>query len=158
MYWNKQWNLSIKLVKRVCVCVSVAEVIENMYFSYEISLKFFIFQVFVYNIHVLYSSTEQQTVVLLPRSPSTSKTYLPIPVDNLEEEYRIRSADDGKLFREEYNVSVSWKNMIMDRDIQNTLIPSWLNNIENRKKTHKKKKKKKTQKNYHNFGSFLEAI
>ncbi|RXN07035.1 receptor-type tyrosine- phosphatase epsilon-like isoform X3 [Labeo rohita] len=46
---------------------------------------------------------EQQTVVLLPRSPSTSKTYLPIPVDNLEEEYRIRSADDGKLFREEYN-------------------------------------------------------
>ncbi len=112
MYWNKQWNLSIKLVKRVCVCVSVAEVIvENMYFSYEISLNFFIFQVFVYNIHVLYSSTEQQTVVLLPRSPSTSKTYLPIPVDNLEEEYRIRSADDGKLFREEYNVSVSWKNI-----------------------------------------------
>lgn len=53
----------------------------------------------------LHSSTEQQTVVLLPRSPSTSKTYFPIPVDNLEEEYRIRSADDGKLFREEYNVS-----------------------------------------------------
>ncbi|XP_056325824.1 receptor-type tyrosine-protein phosphatase epsilon isoform X2 [Danio aesculapii] len=48
-------------------------------------------------------SKEQQTVVLLPRSPSTSKTYLPIPVDNLEEEYRIRSADDGKLFREEYS-------------------------------------------------------
>uniref|UniRef100_A0AAR2M035 Receptor-type tyrosine-protein phosphatase epsilon n=1 Tax=Pygocentrus nattereri TaxID=42514 RepID=A0AAR2M035_PYGNA len=46
---------------------------------------------------------EQQTVVLLPRSPSTSKTYFPIPVDNLEEEYRIRSADDGKLFREEYS-------------------------------------------------------
>uniref|UniRef100_A0A8C2EAZ2 Receptor-type tyrosine-protein phosphatase epsilon n=1 Tax=Cyprinus carpio TaxID=7962 RepID=A0A8C2EAZ2_CYPCA len=46
---------------------------------------------------------EQQSVVLLPRSPSTCKTYLPIPVDNLEEEYRIRSADDGKLFREEYN-------------------------------------------------------
>ncbi|XP_073671110.1 receptor-type tyrosine-protein phosphatase epsilon isoform X2 [Paramisgurnus dabryanus] len=45
---------------------------------------------------------EQQTVVLLPRSPSTSKTYFPIPVDNLEDEYRIRSADDGKLFREEY--------------------------------------------------------
>uniref|UniRef100_A0A671N2V4 protein-tyrosine-phosphatase n=1 Tax=Sinocyclocheilus anshuiensis TaxID=1608454 RepID=A0A671N2V4_9TELE len=74
-----------------------------MYFSHEISCKFFIFQVFVFNIHVLYSSTEQQTVVLLPRSPSTCKTYLPIPVDNLEEEYRIRSADDGKLFREEYN-------------------------------------------------------
>uniref|UniRef100_A0A9J7Z8U6 Receptor-type tyrosine-protein phosphatase epsilon n=1 Tax=Cyprinus carpio carpio TaxID=630221 RepID=A0A9J7Z8U6_CYPCA len=46
---------------------------------------------------------EQQTVVLLPRSPSTSKKYLPIPVDSLEEEYRIRSADDGKLFREEYS-------------------------------------------------------
>uniref|UniRef100_A0A3Q1H533 Tyrosine-protein phosphatase non-receptor type 20 n=1 Tax=Anabas testudineus TaxID=64144 RepID=A0A3Q1H533_ANATE len=45
----------------------------------------------------------QQTVVLLPRSPSASKTYLPIPVDHLEEEYRLRSADDGKLFREEYN-------------------------------------------------------
>ncbi|MEQ2157533.1 hypothetical protein GOODEAATRI_002726 [Goodea atripinnis] len=46
---------------------------------------------------------EQQTVVLLPKSPSASKTYLPIPVDHLEEEYRLRSADDGKLFREEYN-------------------------------------------------------
>lgn len=49
--------------------------------------------------------TEQQTVVLLPRSPSAPKTYFPIPVDHLEEEYRLRSADDGKLFREEYNVS-----------------------------------------------------
>ncbi|KAA8581412.1 hypothetical protein FQN60_002993 [Etheostoma spectabile] len=49
---------------------------------------------------------EQQTVVLLPRSPSASKTYFPIPVDQLEEEYRLRSADDGKLFREEYNVSI----------------------------------------------------
>ncbi|KAG7254823.1 hypothetical protein CRUP_001886, partial [Coryphaenoides rupestris] len=43
---------------------------------------------------------EQQTVVLLPRSPSV---YLPIPVEKLEDEYRLRSADDGKLFREEYN-------------------------------------------------------
>lgn len=50
-------------------------------------------------------STEQQTVVLLPRSHSASKTYLPISVDRLEEEYRLRSADEGKLFREEYNVS-----------------------------------------------------
>ncbi|XP_015202502.1 receptor-type tyrosine-protein phosphatase epsilon isoform X2 [Lepisosteus oculatus] len=49
------------------------------------------------------SSQEQQTVVLLPRSPSVSKKYLPIPVDSLEEEYRIRSADDGKFFREEFN-------------------------------------------------------
>eukprot|EP00066_Takifugu_rubripes_P024594 XP_011613860.1 PREDICTED: receptor-type tyrosine-protein phosphatase epsilon-like isoform X1 [Takifugu rubripes] len=46
---------------------------------------------------------DQQTVVLLPRSSSAAKTYLPIPVDHLEEEYRLRSADDGKLFREEYN-------------------------------------------------------
>ncbi|KAM9463054.1 receptor-type tyrosine-protein phosphatase epsilon isoform 1-T3 [Clarias gariepinus] len=46
---------------------------------------------------------EAQTVVLLQRSPSASKKYFPIPVDNLEEEYRIRSADDGKLFREQYN-------------------------------------------------------
>ncbi|TSK14905.1 Receptor-type tyrosine-protein phosphatase epsilon [Bagarius yarrelli] len=46
---------------------------------------------------------EAQTVVLLPRSTSTSKTYFPIPVDSLEDEYRVRSADDGKLLREEYN-------------------------------------------------------
>lgn len=50
--------------------------------------------------------TDQQTVVLLPRSSSAAKTYLPIPVDHLEEEYRLRSADDGKLFREEYNVRI----------------------------------------------------
>uniref|UniRef100_A0A8C9ZL35 protein-tyrosine-phosphatase n=1 Tax=Sander lucioperca TaxID=283035 RepID=A0A8C9ZL35_SANLU len=54
------------------------------------------------SIHILIIF-RQQTVVLLPRSPSTSKTYFPIPVDQLEEEYRLRSADDGKLFREEYN-------------------------------------------------------
>lgn len=57
------------------------------------------------NLSFLSPPAEQQTVVLLPRSPSASKTYLPIPVDHLEEEYRLRSADDGKLFREEYNVS-----------------------------------------------------
>uniref|UniRef100_A0A6Q2WW90 Receptor-type tyrosine-protein phosphatase n=1 Tax=Esox lucius TaxID=8010 RepID=A0A6Q2WW90_ESOLU len=51
----------------------------------------------------LLEEQEQQTVVLLPRSPSTSKTYIPIPVDCLEEETRIRSADDCKLFREEFN-------------------------------------------------------
>lgn len=50
-------------------------------------------------------STEQQTVVLLPRTPSANKTFFPIPVEHLEDEYRLRSADDGKLFREEYNVS-----------------------------------------------------
>ncbi len=111
-YVLKQTVEPVNQISKTCVCLCLSCWGDrNMYFSYEISLKFFIFQVFVYNIHVLYSSTEQQTVVLLPRSPSTSKTYLPIPVDNLEEEYRIRSADDGKLFREEYNVSVSWKNM-----------------------------------------------
>lgn len=52
-------------------------------------------------------NTGEQTVVLLPRSPSPSKRYFPIPLDSLEDEYRIRSADDGKLFREEFNVSMS---------------------------------------------------
>uniref|UniRef100_A0A665VD19 Receptor-type tyrosine-protein phosphatase epsilon n=1 Tax=Echeneis naucrates TaxID=173247 RepID=A0A665VD19_ECHNA len=56
-----------------------------------------------------YQRSQQQTVVLLPRSPSASKTFFPILVDNLEEEYRLRSADDGKLFREEYNVSIPWQ-------------------------------------------------
>lgn len=46
----------------------------------------------------------EQTVVLLPRSPSPSKRYFPIPLDSLEEEFRLRMADDGKLFREEFNV------------------------------------------------------
>nr|XP_061793952.1 receptor-type tyrosine-protein phosphatase epsilon-like isoform X2 [Nerophis lumbriciformis] len=46
---------------------------------------------------------QEQRVVLLPRSPSPSKRYFPIPLDALEEEYRVRSADDGKLFREEFN-------------------------------------------------------
>lgn len=49
--------------------------------------------------------TEQQRVMLLSRSPSGPKKYFPIPVENLEEEIRIRSADEGKLFREEFNVS-----------------------------------------------------
>uniref|UniRef100_A0A8C7VV08 protein-tyrosine-phosphatase n=1 Tax=Oncorhynchus mykiss TaxID=8022 RepID=A0A8C7VV08_ONCMY len=47
--------------------------------------------------------SREQTVVLLPRSPSPSKRYFPIPLDSLEDEFRIRSADDCKLFREEFN-------------------------------------------------------
>nr|DBA14996.1 TPA: hypothetical protein GDO54_004263 [Pyxicephalus adspersus] len=46
---------------------------------------------------------EQQRVLLISNSPTVNKTYFPIPVEKLEEEVRIRSADDGKLFREEYN-------------------------------------------------------
>lgn len=54
--------------------------------------------------------TEQQRVMLLGRSPSGPKKYFPIPVENLEEEIRMRSADEGKLFREEFNVSPHmWK-------------------------------------------------
>ncbi|XP_026119279.1 receptor-type tyrosine-protein phosphatase epsilon isoform X1 [Carassius auratus] len=50
-----------------------------------------------------FSEDQEQTVVLLPRSPSPSKRYFPIPLDSLEEEFRLRLADDGKLFREEFN-------------------------------------------------------
>ncbi|XP_025021579.1 receptor-type tyrosine-protein phosphatase epsilon isoform X2 [Python bivittatus] len=46
---------------------------------------------------------EQQRVMLLRQSPSGPKKYFPIPVELLEEEIRIRAADDGKLFREEFN-------------------------------------------------------
>uniref|UniRef100_A0A8I5U0Q6 Protein tyrosine phosphatase receptor type E n=1 Tax=Pongo abelii TaxID=9601 RepID=A0A8I5U0Q6_PONAB len=46
---------------------------------------------------------EQQRVMLLSRSPSGPKKYFPIPVEHLEEEIRIRSADDCKQFREEFN-------------------------------------------------------
>lgn len=43
--------------------------------------------------------------MLLSRSPSGPKKYFPIPVELLEEETRLRSADDCKCFREEFNVS-----------------------------------------------------
>lgn len=56
--------------------------------------------------HVSFDPTEQQRVMLLSRSPSGPKKYFPIPVEHLEEEIRIRSADDCKQFREEFNVSV----------------------------------------------------
>uniref|UniRef100_A0A8C4DH36 protein-tyrosine-phosphatase n=1 Tax=Dicentrarchus labrax TaxID=13489 RepID=A0A8C4DH36_DICLA len=63
---------------------------------------------YVLNSYVLVIEVREQTVVLLPRSPSPSKRYFPIPLDSLEEEYRIRSADDGKLFREEFNVNLTF--------------------------------------------------
>ena len=44
--------------------------------------------------------------MLLSRSPSGPKKYFPIPVAHLEEEIRVRSADDCKRFREEFNVSL----------------------------------------------------
>uniref|UniRef100_A0A8B9K425 protein-tyrosine-phosphatase n=1 Tax=Astyanax mexicanus TaxID=7994 RepID=A0A8B9K425_ASTMX len=50
-----------------------------------------------------YLEDQEQTVVLLPRSPSPSKRFFPIQLDSLEEEFRLRMADDGKLFREEFN-------------------------------------------------------
>ncbi|XP_044540556.1 receptor-type tyrosine-protein phosphatase epsilon-like, partial [Gracilinanus agilis] len=46
---------------------------------------------------------QQQRVMLLSRSPSGPKKYFPIPVEHLEEEIRLRSADDCKRFREEFN-------------------------------------------------------
>uniref|UniRef100_A0A4W3JR20 Receptor-type tyrosine-protein phosphatase epsilon n=1 Tax=Callorhinchus milii TaxID=7868 RepID=A0A4W3JR20_CALMI len=48
-------------------------------------------------------SFSPQTVMLLSRSPTVSKKYSPIPVPSLEHEVRKRSADEGKLFREEFN-------------------------------------------------------
>ncbi|XP_015428056.1 PREDICTED: receptor-type tyrosine-protein phosphatase epsilon [Myotis davidii] len=53
--------------------------------------------------HVSFDSTEQQRVMLLSRSPSGPKKYFPIPVGRLEEEIRARSADDCKMFREEFH-------------------------------------------------------
>lgn len=52
--------------------------------------------------------TEQQREMLLGRSPSGPKKYFPIPVEQLEEGIRIRAADDGKVFREEFNVSLNF--------------------------------------------------
>lgn len=49
---------------------------------------------------------EPQSMPLLARSPSTNRKYPPLPVDKLEEEINRRMADDNKLFREEFNVSV----------------------------------------------------
>ncbi|XP_069755759.1 receptor-type tyrosine-protein phosphatase epsilon isoform X2 [Narcine bancroftii] len=46
---------------------------------------------------------EQQTMMLLNRSPTASKRYLPITLEALEYEVQKRSADEGKLFREEFN-------------------------------------------------------
>lgn len=43
--------------------------------------------------------------MLLSTSPSGPKKYFPIPLGRLEEEIRARSADDCKMFREEFHVS-----------------------------------------------------
>lgn len=51
----------------------------------------------------LLEEQEQQRVMLLSRSPSGPRKFFPIPVGLLEEEIRLRSADDGKRFREEFN-------------------------------------------------------
>lgn len=55
--------------------------------------------------HSISHQAEQQTVMLLNRSPTVSKRYPPIPLEALEHEVQKRSADEGKLFREEFNVS-----------------------------------------------------
>ncbi|XP_078269765.1 receptor-type tyrosine-protein phosphatase epsilon isoform X1 [Rhinoraja longicauda] len=52
---------------------------------------------------ILEEQAEQQTVMLLNRSPTVSKRYPPIPLEALEYEVQKRSADEGKLFREEFN-------------------------------------------------------
>uniref|UniRef100_A0A8C7KGE4 protein-tyrosine-phosphatase n=1 Tax=Oncorhynchus kisutch TaxID=8019 RepID=A0A8C7KGE4_ONCKI len=75
--------------------------LQNYYFSY--------ITIIVRNVKtlmftcILFFYTGEQTVVLLPRSPSPSKRYFPIPLDSLEDQFRICSADDCKLFREEFN-------------------------------------------------------
>lgn len=88
--------------------------------------------------HMIYFScrisTEQQRVMLLGRSPSGPRKYFPIPVEHLEEEIRIRAADDGKLFREEFNVSldfflfcpVKMKGNIAQGKVHNTSLRSWV--------------------------------
>ncbi|XP_038599888.1 receptor-type tyrosine-protein phosphatase epsilon isoform X2 [Tachyglossus aculeatus] len=51
----------------------------------------------------LLEEQEQQRILLLSRSPSGPRKHFPIPLDRLEDEIRLRSADDCKLFREEFN-------------------------------------------------------
>lgn len=75
---------------------------QNYYFSYitiiVLNVKTLTFT------FILLFYTGEQTVVLLPRSASPYKRYFPISLDSLEDQFRIRSADDCKLFREEFNV------------------------------------------------------
>ncbi|XP_072095506.1 receptor-type tyrosine-protein phosphatase epsilon isoform X5 [Mobula birostris] len=52
---------------------------------------------------ILEEQAEQQTVMLLNRSPAIFKRYPPIPLEALEHEVQKRSADECKLFREEFN-------------------------------------------------------
>uniref|UniRef100_UPI00358F4DCA receptor-type tyrosine-protein phosphatase alpha isoform X2 n=1 Tax=Myxine glutinosa TaxID=7769 RepID=UPI00358F4DCA len=46
---------------------------------------------------------EMQNMPLLAQSPNTSRRYPPIAMEHLEEELNRRTADDNKLFREEFN-------------------------------------------------------
>uniref|UniRef100_A0A8C8D585 Receptor-type tyrosine-protein phosphatase epsilon n=1 Tax=Oncorhynchus tshawytscha TaxID=74940 RepID=A0A8C8D585_ONCTS len=75
--------------------------LQNYYFSY---ITIIVLNVKTLFTCILFFYTGEQTVVLLPRSPSPSKRYFPIPLDSLEDQFRICSADDCKLFREEFNV------------------------------------------------------
>ncbi|XP_028917137.1 receptor-type tyrosine-protein phosphatase epsilon isoform X3 [Ornithorhynchus anatinus] len=51
----------------------------------------------------LLEEQDQQRILLLSRSPSGPRKHFLIPVERLEDEIRVRSADDCKLFREEFN-------------------------------------------------------
>lgn len=53
--------------------------------------------------------------MLLSRSPSGPQKYSPIPVGQLEEEIRVRSADECKKFREEFNVSWRGPSALLSR-------------------------------------------
>uniref|UniRef100_A0A6Q2Y4J4 protein-tyrosine-phosphatase n=1 Tax=Esox lucius TaxID=8010 RepID=A0A6Q2Y4J4_ESOLU len=97
-YTSNLLGFTVRIAICTCICLNAHLFISHLYIHHSIMIN-------KLNLSSVprFSPTEQQTVVLLPRSPSTSKTYIPIPVDCLEEETRIRSADDCKLFREEFN-------------------------------------------------------
>lgn len=97
VFWKIKVSVDLSLcIKSIFLELAVCfERYKTVTVREYISLTLYIF---------LLLSLSEQTVVLLPRSPSPSKRYFPIPLDSLEEEFRLRMADDGKLFREEFNV------------------------------------------------------